>query len=512
MSPVDAMRFRWELGQRNAKRLTEEEKQAIGRKNMWDLLYMTPIVGNVLSGMDVPGYFRAASQHAGAGDKSEARKNMLLAELSALGAISGLPLARFMGRPSGATRDASRSMNTFAGPTAKKPNEVTVYHGTANEFERFDPNYFGQRTQGRGPGEKPNRTTERAFAFSDDPAQSSGYAIEHQGDLASTGLDPEKMRQAYQASLNDSGQMIPEIFQRERQKLLDENFKSGARVFKAHIDIGGMKNVDMSGYRWNADEGKRLRKALNDARKEGYKGLIVKGMTDGDGSTATQYLTWTPGTVRSALSDNQLFSFTGIPADKKHAGAAVRGTGEKLPADEASRMARAKQMGFRTGMDLYHGTNQDINAFDLGKGGRTSGSSAASRGVSVALDPQTAGEFADLAAGKQGSGQNILRLLHRADRPAVLSLDGTERNHEIAATLDDLWSRGYDAVMMKNYTTPGGEKGRTILVVKDPSQLRSPNAQFDPAKRSSADLLAGIAGATVGGPAIYGATQGGDSR
>lgn len=170
--------------------------------------------------------------------------------------------------------------------------------------------------------------------------------------------------------------------------------------------------------------------------------------------------------------------------------------------DEASRMARAQEMGIRTNMPLYHGTNADIHSFDLNRGGQTSGSQAGSQGVSVALDPETAAEFANLAAGKQGSGQNIVQLLHRADRPAVLELTGDEKNLEIAATLREAWDNGYDAVMMKNYTTPSGVKGKTILVVKDPSQLRSPNAKFDPAKKNSSDLLAGLAGGAILAPTV----------
>jgi hypothetical protein len=84
----------------------------------------------------------------------------------------------------------------------------------------------------------------------------------------------------------------------------------------------------------------------------------------------------------------------------------------------------------------------------------------------------------------------------------VIHLTGEEKNLEIAATLRDAWDNGYDAVMMKNYTTPGGQGGRTILVVKEPSQLRSPNAKFDPAKRDSSDLLAGIAAGGVMAPAL----------
>ncbi|MGE0213963.1 MAG: hypothetical protein AB7S41_19920 [Parvibaculaceae bacterium] len=61
--------------------------------------------------------------------------------------------------------------------------------------------------------------------------------------------------------------------------------------------------------------------------------------------------------------------------------------------------------------------------------------------------------------------------------------------HEIAATLSYLWARDYDAVLIRNYTSPETGKKTSILVVKDPSQLRTPWAAFDPARRDSNDLL-----------------------
>jgi len=72
---------------------------------------------------------------------------------------------------------------------------------------------------------------------------------------------------------------------------------------------------------------------------------------------------------------------------------------------------------------------------------------------------------------------------------------------EIQASLKKAWDQGYDAVMVKNYISPDGRRG-TILVVKDLAQLRSSNARFDPTKRDSSDLLAGVAGAGILAPLL----------
>ena len=92
----------------------------------------------------------------------------------------------------------------------------------------------------------------------------------------------------------------------------------------------------------------------------------------------------------------------------------------------------------------------------------------------------------------RGTGNtSLMPLVHRAERPAVVRLSGDEKNHEIAATLAQAWDDGYDAVMLKNYTSSGGKMG-DIVVVRDPSQLRSPFAAFDPEKKQSANLLGSV--------------------
>lgn len=183
----------------------------------------------------------------------------------------------------------------------------------------------------------------------------------------------------------------------------------------------------------------------------------------------------------------------------------------ELPMDEAARMARAAEMGFRTKLPLYHGSGNSFDAFNPAIAGSTSGSAAGKQGVFVALDPQTADEFAQMAAAKQGNAQ-IYPLLHRTENPAMIDLQGDEMNHEIAATLEDAFSNGHDAVLLKNYTTPGGKTGRNIIVVKDPSQLRSPHAAFDPAKIDSGDILASLIGAGVIAPSVTASVMNGDQN
>jgi len=180
----------------------------------------------------------------------------------------------------------------------------------------------------------------------------------------------------------------------------------------------------------------------------------------------------------------------GTESDEAEAG--VRG---KLAKDLASRMKRAAEGGFMTKMPLFHGTASNIEKFDLSKGGDVSGSLVGRLGVSLALEPSVANEFASLA-GDQGS--NVMKVFHKAEKPASLRLTGDETNLEIAGTVQDAWDQGFDAIKFDNYTTPSGEKGKSFILVKDPSQIRSTQATFDPAKKTSANLLASGAPVAAG--------------
>jgi hypothetical protein len=90
---------------------------------------------------------------------------------------------------------------------------------------------------------------------------------------------------------------------------------------------------------------------------------------------------------------------------------------------------------------------------------------------------------------------------HRAERLFPLDARGSSIE-EIQAFLKQAWNQGHDAVMLRNYTAPGGRSG-DILVVKDPAQLRSPTAKFDPRRRNSSDLSASIAAFLGPGVAVH---------
>ena len=70
---------------------------------------------------------------------------------------------------------------------------------------------------------------------------------------------------------------------------------------------------------------------------------------------------------------------------------------------------------------------------------------------------------------------------------------------EIENLRDFIKEKGYDSIKYKNAVE---DPGHTSYIIMDPSQVRVPWAAFDPAKKSSADLLSGL----VGGGVVGGAT------
>jgi hypothetical protein len=121
-----------------------------------------------------------------------------------------------------------------------------------------------------------------------------------------------------------------------------------------------------------------------------------------------------------------------------------------------------------------------------------------------ALRPRTPRRTAMANSGIQGTEEAVIPpapIWHRAER--LFPLDARDlRFDEIQASLKEAWNQGHDAVMLRNYTAPGGRSG-DILVVKDPAQLRFPTAKFDPRKRNSSDLSASIAALLGPGVAVH---------
>ncbi len=189
--------------------------------------------------------------------------------------------------------------------------------------------------------------------------------------------------------------------------------------------------------------------------------------------------------------------------------------GADLADDAASRMARAAEQGYDTSKVVYHGTQSDVPAFDMEKVRERFPQS-----IGIHLTDQPASEASIYADGLKNymagwnpsarnaedvaEGANVMPLLVKTENPLVIDTD------QLTASMEADLNRGviieklvsakragtpYDSVVINS---PNGQN----IIKLDNTGIRSVNAAFDPAKKDSANLLAGLGGAAVLGGSL----------
>ena len=160
-----------------------------------------------------------------------------------------------------------------------------------------------------------------------------------------------------------------------------------------------------------------------------------------------------------------------------------------LPMDEASRMARAGEMGFDTGLPLYHGTGADFPAFDAARF-QQSDFGTGGAGVYSSESPQLAGAYADLVTRPSNDGSNVLPILTRRvdayDNGGYRNINTPEQSREYSRRMQEL---GIDNVYYRDNLTGEIVENTTF----DPTNIRSRFARFDPAFSHLANLNASFA-------------------
>ena len=185
------------------------------------------------------------------------------------------------------------------------------------------------------------------------------------------------------------------------------------------------------------------------------------------------------------------------------AGARLTGSTPDLPMDLASRMARAREMGFDTDVTYYRGAHQfdDLSGptwvaedpdyaavFPLGSNMNTAVAPLhLRRGKLLDMTQYPAGHSFTVDEFKQAAG-----IRHRRADDALTSIEHPDFGFEAFQAFDlpevQDHIRGYYSGARVNQHAMGGE-GVGVLVL-DPTDLRSVNAAFDPAMSDSANLLA----------------------
>lgn len=140
----------------------------------------------------------------------------------------------------------------------------------------------------------------------------------------------------------------------------------------------------------------------------------------------------------------------------------------ELPMDFESRMIRAEDQGFDIDTRYFHGTDKDILAFDpalIGKGkGRTP--AALPQGFYFSRNPKVASEYA------VDDGANVI--------PVYLKTE-------------DLMTRG-DLQAFKDFNAGQGDsllsRSGDVMIVRNPDQIRSTSAAFDPDEIGNPNIMA----------------------
>lgn len=194
----------------------------------------------------------------------------------------------------------------------------------------------------------------------------------------------------------------------------------------------------------------------------------------------------------------------GIAAKAGAEGKAAVAASHALPMDEASRIARARDMGFDISpkseaqaamitdarkMPLYHITGSDVSSFELG---HDPSSHSGGGAIWLRTDPKTN------PAAHQVSGHSTIYADGANDMPLVIS----DRLSPLPTqTMRDMVNNGelngafpYVITMAENKKLRDMGYGLVHrlneVAVLDPTAIRSRFAAFDPAKADSADLLA----------------------
>jgi hypothetical protein len=168
-----------------------------------------------------------------------------------------------------------------------------------------------------------------------------------------------------------------------------------------------------------------------------------------------------------------------------------------LPMDEASRMARAAEMGFDPSRVVYHGTDSDFREFDLGR----------------SSNPKENAVFFTNKASEADRFGEPREFLTKGDMLDVRWKDFSEDPiydpEVMAAILEQARSGGRQGAIIRGVQNFEGGPLSTTTAVFDPANIRSRFAAFDPARADEADLLASRANL---GPIVNALLQGYDRR
>jgi hypothetical protein len=183
---------------------------------------------------------------------------------------------------------------------------------------------------------------------------------------------------------------------------------------------------------------------------------------------------------------------------------------DELDMSHAARMARAREQGYTT--DLYHGTNQKFDAFDLSESGHADavwltdaewyarmmadhrskkGEYGAPEVMALRAKIQNPKTIDILEEGRRVADEIGVDLPQTSMQAQELLSGGMGWDSVVGDMVNEAKAQGYDALVLKSFNDRQSID-TTATLVFDPVNLRSANAAFDPANIGKNDLMGSI--------------------
>jgi hypothetical protein len=213
-----------------------------------------------------------------------------------------------------------------------------------------------------------------------------------------------------------------------------------------------------------------------------------------------------PWTTQDVLDEDQIVRL--LSDNKPSLMGSALASQSSLPMDQASRLARAREMGFDTDTTWYHGTRAGgFDAFDPSLANSSSRTGVPDGAMVFSSSPDNASTYAVTKSGGWGDnlsyepGAAVIPTYLRDDGlPMVVDAKGASWQdieyggkfydaNELAQLAKDL---EYEGLLVKNVVdskVSRGAKPSDTYFEFDPSRIRSTNAAFDPARAGENGLL-----------------------
>jgi hypothetical protein len=168
-----------------------------------------------------------------------------------------------------------------------------------------------------------------------------------------------------------------------------------------------------------------------------------------------------------------------------------------LPMDQASVMKRMQEQGFgplNNNLVWWRGVapKGPYSWDSAGVGYRDPATKEYEKGIFFHPEASSTGKPG--AANAQLYGDVLNPHVLRAENPLVTEWKDVTKGSTMynkttmSKVISDAWKKGHDALLLKNIKDIGGNHDQ--LIVKHPSQLRHPDAAFDPKYKGASNLLA----------------------